>query len=103
MEWQVFGVISALVAFVGVFISYTSKLSTTLTTLNVTLQSLEKQLEELKKDKRQFHQETTERLDKHGDAILNLGHNIDMLNKEIERHDGDIARISKVLDVVVTK
>lgn len=103
MEWQVFGVIAALVSFVGVFISYTSKLSTTLTTLNVTLQSLEKQLEELKNDKKQFHQETVERLDKHGDAILNMGRDIEAINKELESHTNDINRINRVIDAIVTK
>lgn len=56
MEWVVFGVISALVAFVIAIITPIIKLNTIITELNVTVRNLSSSLDELKSGSNKVHE-----------------------------------------------
>lgn len=62
MEWVVFGVISALVAFVIAIITPVIKLNTVITELNVTVRNLSDSLAELKSGSNKVHEELFTRI-----------------------------------------
>lgn len=69
-EWEVVGVIIALVGLVGVFVKATMSYSSSIAKLTTTLDNLQDCLERLEASKKETHRRIFGELDKH-DEILN--------------------------------
>ena len=86
-EWEVVGVIIALVGLVGVFVKITFNVSTTLTKLTVTLENLQLCLMELEASKKETHKRIFGRLEGHETLLNDHECRIKILEGEIKHEN----------------
>ncbi|MEG0379444.1 MAG: hypothetical protein RR614_13285 [Eubacterium sp.] len=68
-EWQVFGVLTALTAFVSIFVGIGITYAKTTTELNVTLKELRKFIDDFKESNGKSHQRIFDKLDEQDDVM----------------------------------
>lgn len=71
-NWDVFLIIAEIVAFLGVFLSFSSKFNQTLGEFRAVIKQLKETVENLQKNNRETHKELFEKLDDHERRISRL-------------------------------
>lgn len=85
-EWQVFGIIAALVSFVAIFVGIAYSYAKSTTELNVTLKELRKFIDDLKESNGKSHQRMFEWLEEHDDKFVDHDKRITKLEEKENEH-----------------
>lgn len=80
-EWEVVGVIIALVGLVGVFVKATMSYSANIAKLTITLNNLQECIKELEQSKKETHKRIFGTLEKHDEKLNNHENRIQRLEE----------------------